>query len=284
MGNNLINPKNLTRLHSIFAQKGWPIDSNLDCCDDPDGYVFENFCKMLSSLNDSQQELVLDLTEDFLWINEKDYRRLFYFAFDKLVENYTGKECSKIVITPMTASDNYNQHKSSHLLYYLICYNFAREKYQTLDVHFVDNYRVLFTDADKSAKICLIDDFIGAGTQALKAVSFLESKGIDRNRITILTLVIQNIGLDKCRAGNIEVFYAHLRQRGISDCLVNRVEKTVLMEEVEKIVNPPPNYCFGRDRTEALVKMIHIPNNTFPVFWYTNDKKFPVAPFKRIKL
>ena len=53
-----------------------------------------------------------------------------------------------------------------------------------------------------------------------------------------------------------------------------------LMTQIENKLKIDKNFSFGYNRSEALISLIKTPNNTFPVFWFTN-KKHNVAPFLR---
>lgn len=261
-------------MQAIFNQKNWSIDEGKS------SYVFNDFCEMLAFFNESQQDLLLKLTEDFLWIRFTDYLNIFYRVFDKFVKKYPSSICSRIIIAPLITQNDINKHKSSSFLHYMVSNEFDSRKYASYKTHFVDNYVKLVEKAVECDKVCLIDDFIGAGSQAHSVVEYLENKGISRDKLVILSLVTQNIGYNRCTDENVEVFYAYLRNRGISDNPERCLERTELMKQIEDIVSPPFGYNFGRERTEALVRMMDTPNNTFPVFWCTKGGLFP-APFPR---
>ncbi|HWQ97734.1 MAG TPA: hypothetical protein VN538_06570 [Clostridia bacterium] len=261
-------------MQAIFSQKNWSIDEGKG------SFIFDRFCEMLAFFNESQQELLIKLTEDFLWIRFTDYLNLFYRAFDEFIKEYPPSKCSKIIVAPLITQDDINKHKSSSFLHYMVSNEFDPKRYASYETQFVDNNAKLIQKAGECDKVCLIDDFIGAGAQAHSVVEYLETKGVSRKKIVILSLVIQSIGYDRCCNENVEVFYAYLRNRGISDNPERCLERTELMKQIEEIVSPPFGYNFGRERTEALVRMIDTPNNTFPVFWCTKSGYFP-APFPR---
>jgi len=263
------------QLQAIFSEKMWPIISGTE------DRVFEDFCDMLSQLSEPQQDLMLQLTKKFLWITENDYRKLFYLVFNTFVRSITNKEIARIIITPLVAPKDLGKIKSSHALYYLLEPNFNRRNYSQYDISFMSNYKPLLRSFRSGDVVCLIDDFIGTGTQVVEAVEYLESAGVTRENISVLSFIIQNIGYNRCLESKIAVFYEYLRERGISDCSDGIAEQIALMEEIEQIVSPPSGYSFGKGRTEALVKVVRTPNNTFPVFWYTNEDRFPIAPFPR---
>jgi len=264
------------KLQAIFSEKNWPLDS--------ESVVFDNFCCMLSRLSEVQQDFILCLTEDFLWVSENEYQRLFYQAFNKFIKCHPFRKYPRIIIIPLLAPQDFNKLASSKFLYYLVEPNFPARNYASYNVLFLDSNEAVAKVAKPNDRICLIDDFIGAGRQAHDAIYDLVLRGVDRRSISIISLVIQNSGYKRCQdEENVKVYFSHLRERGISDNPIDTKERTRLMEEIEEIVLPPAGYNFGREKTEALVKMNRIPNNTFPVYWYTNGGRFPVAPFTRGK-
>ena len=262
------------QLQAIFSQKNWSIDEGKT------SIIFDRFCEMLAFFSEEQQDLLLKLTEDFLWIRFTDYLNVFYRAFDEFAKEYPSSKCSKIIIAPLITQNDINKHKSASFLHYLVSNEYDSSRYASYKTLFVDNYVKLVEKAVEFDKVCLIDDFIGAGAQAHSVVEYLETKGLSRDKIVILSLVTQSIGYNRCIDEKVEVFYAYLRNRGISDNPESCLERTELMRQIEDIVSPPIGYNFGRERTEALVRMMDTPNNTFPVFWCTKGGLFP-APFPR---
>jgi hypothetical protein len=56
------------------------------------------------------------------------------------------------------------------------------------------------------------------------------------------------------------------------------------MTSIEELLEVESNMRFGRNQTEALIKMMRTPNNTFPVYWEERKLKngtFFYAPFPR---
>ena len=68
-------------IQQLFTMKGWPLDGYLG-----EGY-FDNFCKMMQPLSEDQQKMVLDLSQEFLWVQEIEYIKYFVPAFDLLVKH-----------------------------------------------------------------------------------------------------------------------------------------------------------------------------------------------------
>ena len=58
-----------TRLYKIFKDKQW---SQIGEMDEP---RFDNFCQLLASMDEAQCDMILTLTEKFLWVKDGDYLR-----------------------------------------------------------------------------------------------------------------------------------------------------------------------------------------------------------------
>lgn len=86
-------------------------------------------------------------------------------------------------------------------------------------------------------------------------------------------------GYDYLQANKFNVFYSILKEKGISDSSRDVAKEILIMEEIEKNIGVKEKFKFGYGRSEALVKMIHTPNNTFPIYWLSNNKnKYPPFP------
>src|SRR5690554_1958904 len=81
---NSINVIRLNNLKHIFEDNGWPIISNIG------DNLFDNFCSMLSHLDEHEQDLVIELSHSFLWINIDNYLPYFNGIFSKLIEHYSA--------------------------------------------------------------------------------------------------------------------------------------------------------------------------------------------------
>ena len=63
----------------------------------------------------------------------------------------------------------------------------------------------------------------------------------------------------------------------------NEEKESKCMHAIEGAIKVSSDYNFGYKQSEALVRMIRTPNNTFPIYWY-RDKKKKIniyAPFPR---
>ena len=70
------------RIQKIFKDKNWPIENSFEIS------VFDDFCNMLSTLTPEEQNLLLNLTENFLWVQDREYATYFIKSFDLFINNF----------------------------------------------------------------------------------------------------------------------------------------------------------------------------------------------------
>ena len=133
------------------------------------------------------------------------------------------------------------------------------------------------------ARLSCWSAFIGTGETAVKGINDILSKVADRNRIYVIALVAQNVGIEAIESLGIRIYADVIRFKGISDYYKDEelIEKINLMEAIERKLAIKRKYRFGYGASEALVTMKRTPNNTFPVFWEENDRANK-APFPRL--
>lgn len=266
-----LSPQLIDKAKSIFLENGWLFENQPK---------FERFCETLAILTNEQRELYFELTRRFLVYEDiSSYRNGILNVFSKV----ETKDFLKIYIYPLLSEEDLNKNKSSNFVHY----QFRDARFELPND--VDN-KLVFLDrpgeglpkdvnSNENLKIILVDDFIGTGETALGAVKYLcEKKNVSKNKITILSLVAQQKGIDAIEAEDIAVYSNMVRNKGISD---NYTEETkskylIIMEKVEKLINVSEGYRFGYGRSEALVKVVRTPNNTFPIYWMVNRN----PPFK----
>ena len=73
---------NFNRIKSVFEQNGWPIYDRFG--ED----TFGDFCNMFAGFEEDQFEMMISLTERFLWVNENDYPKYFIDAFNKFINSF----------------------------------------------------------------------------------------------------------------------------------------------------------------------------------------------------
>lgn len=274
--------EDVARVQRLFEEKGWPLESG----------EFDDFCTMIANLaNETQKALIFQLSKRFYWITANDYYQMFVTVFNQMATAKIGSAIRKptFIILPLLPTDDVNDVKSGHFLYYLVKSHLSKLQKQyksNCDIVCKECVATLVEKTpteqlcnDPDVFICPIDDYIGSGDTVLKCLHNLESWGLPKEKIIFLTLVAQEQGLKKCSDEAAVVFSNIRMKRQITD-YPNAEENTQLMSEIEKNIKVSDKYHFGYEQSEALVKLEHTPNNTFPVYWFTNSNK-RTAPFPR---
>ncbi|QNO17677.1 phosphoribosyltransferase-like protein [Caproicibacterium amylolyticum] len=267
------------KIKSIFNQKNWPIDGYFHEC------FFDEFCKLMQELDDQQQDTILSLTEEFVWVRDSEYIKYFSAVFHKLIVSLDISKHKNIFICPLLPEENFGESKSSVALYYVIKSNLISIQNQYNEFNIVGIDAPQSFDSSKFSEksiLCLIDDFIGSGeTSNIGAQFFTQKKGIEKSKIIILSLIAMQQGIDFLQGRGYTVFATNILQKGITGRKDGNENKyRTAMKKIENMINVKSKYEFGYSQSEALVKMMHTPNNTFPVYWLKN-KKNPHAPFPR---
>ena len=119
------------KIQQLFFEKRWPFDGVLD-----EGY-FDNFCLMMQELTQEQQEMLLSLSQDFLWVQEMEYIKYFVPTFDLLISHLIPGNRRTIVIAPLLPPEDFGKSKSSVSLLYHIKSSIVhiQKKYSTHNPH-----------------------------------------------------------------------------------------------------------------------------------------------------
>lgn len=267
--------KDFARIQEVFERKSWPIEDYFN-----DG-VFENFCNMLAGLEPEQRDLVITLTEKFLWVQESAYIKHFSVAFDSFISSYDFLRGKKIYICPLLPEEDFGKSKSSvSLLYFIKAHLGAiQRKYSEFSITYADSPNTVNLDLIKDGyTLCLIDDFIGTGETVERAAKYFLDRKITKNMMAIVSLVSMKSGLSELNSKEYNTYTDISCDKGIS-CDGNKTQ-IELMKKIEESIKASDEYKFGYKGSEALVRMMRTPNNTFPIYWLRNRKnKF--APFPR---
>lgn len=264
------------RIQNIFIRKSWPIEGVFD------NNVFDNFCNMLAELKPEQRSLIISLTEDFLWVQDFEYLKYFSLVFHRFITLYNFPN-KKIYICPLLPEDDFGKSKSSVSLLYLIksYLKDIQRKYSDFTITYADSPNFVHLDSIKrdGFTLCLIDDFIGTGETAERAAKFFLDRGISKNNFVVLSLVTMKVGLNNLNSRGYVTYTSIECDKGLSPS--GSDEQIELMKTIEDTIKVDEDFRFGYGASEALVKMMRTPNNTFPIYWYNKKNKNKYAPFPR---
>ena len=270
------------RLLQIFSRKGWPKYSVVGS-----GY-FDRFCELLKELSDEEQEMLLTLTEDFVWVQEMEYISYFYPTFDRFIRSLPLEPRRTIVIAPLLPEADFGNSKSSVILFYMIKSHLSEFQAEYRAQNILHNITMQDNLADfdpaffpEGSLFCLVDDFIGSGETAVSAIQFFLDRGISAEQLTVLGLVVLQQGIYYLSQNQIRVLPGLVMGKAISDRTDGKSEHyRELMQGIETRIKVKPDNVFGYAHSEGLVRMVRTPNNTFPIYWF-KGKKNPNAPFPR---
>lgn len=293
-----LNIGTLNKITNLFNKKKWPIERETDTI----GSLYGRFCKRLEMLTQEEQNLVLSLAENFIYITFADLCEQIFCSFYAVNEDIYMNN-NKIIIAPLkdyykikkdgSRSINTKTHGSD-----MIWNLFSRTEYRWMDYSNkfitcdqISTIKRLYKD---KCKILLIDDFVGTGETAKSAIDQLvDISGIQKRDIFILSLIAQESGRKYLMQNGITSFSDKIIKRGISDCENYSEEQIskllILMQNIERKIDktiPESENTLGYKKSEALVSILEkSPNNTFPIFWYETKSKVAIFPrHKNFKL
>lgn len=272
----------IRRLDRIFIDKKWNYDG-----EDREKYadMYNNFCKLLELLPEDDQSLILDLTVNFEYHPLCKYETLLNRALSKLPADYF-KSFNNIYIISLNKPSESSPAKSGSTLLYP-SKNIIRRKY-SVKAESYDSVDILIKTkhSRKKSLVIFVDDFIGTGETAIKALdNYLLNYSANDDEVIVVSLISLKVGVTVINDYGVEVFNALTMERGISDSPAIK-DKPGALDKIDKIedrLKVTPDYRRGYKQSEALVSLDRTPNNTFPLFWTNakvDGKKWP-APFYR---
>lgn len=293
-----LSVKELDKICDIYSKKGWNIDKRKHS-------QFDDYCTRASNLPDEEaKNLFFGLTERFYWMSGAQYPEMIIKTFNEFCTKYCDKSSKeRIFVDKLIAPEDRYKTKSSGNVLYLFndiqvqsALQIEGCKVEIIDGLYWNHKDKLYRNhKDKSYKyykdklnskkaiLLLVDDFVGTGDTAIKAVDFLVDKGVDKERIIVFTLIALERGVKNLTDQGIKIVAGKIMDRGISDYYKDPsiVKKKIKkMQEIEKGFDLGDKFKLGYKESEALVATIRTPNNTFPVFW-KNRKNLDRAPFAR---
>ena len=272
------------RLATLFDELGW----NLKEPTGKESSRLTLFRAVLQELTQDESDLVLTITKDFLLHDVALYQHTTERLADQIVQKLM-RDNRQLVALPLTKPKDIGIPKSAGMALYLLRNELERRSrgapwlFSSWDrVNLVNDY---LRDR-KNAAILLVDDFVGSGDTASKAVAYFKANcARNADEVVVCTLVSQQQGIDRLSNEGVALLAPYIRRRGISDStrLPNIAVGLALMDGIETTLKVRTQFARGYMRAEALVCMARCPNDTFPIYWTTDrrrGKPWP-APFPR---
>ena len=224
---------------------------------------------------------MMDISKRFLRIPQSEYLESIIPPVKSLRETYPDKT---LVFTACLKKEDIEELKSPSSVLYQIKGTTIKTKVNLGDykvIGLLNANTVKQLDLTRS-QIVLVDDFVGTGETASKAVKYVHEllPEVKNDSICVLCIVTMQNGKTVLENQGIRVFDHVVCKRGISDYYTEpQLDNAIAeMQGIEKTLqNLKPDYRFGYMQSEALVCMERCPNNTFPIYWLTKG----VAPYER---
>lgn len=283
---NALAEKYFIELISVFKEQNWDIEESTA----GENSVFDMFCKRLEELeSDADRELMLELTRKYLVVNLEEYGKYMVDVFRKFIDRNKDKigKTEVIHMFPVQDKDYPAKTKSGNVMCYLFQGNLMRrfDEFRNKRIRIIETFDGLEKYKEDIECLLLVDDFVGTGDTILGCINLIEEKGIKKERIKALTLVMQEQGRNAVEEYGVEIYSAVLRNKAITDNYsIEEAEKKIAqMKKVGKRIKAKKELYLGYKESEGLVSMIKTPNNTFPFYWHEGkrDGKLCVAPFAR---
>lgn len=283
---NALAEKYFIELISVFKEQNWDIEESTA----GENSVFDMFCKRLEELeSDADRELMLELTRKYLVVNLEEYGEYMVDVFRKFIDRNKDKigKTEVIHMFPVQDKDYPAKTKSGNVMCYLFQGNLMRrfDEFRNKRIRIIETFDGLEKYKEDIECLLLVDDFVGTGDTILGCINLIEEKGIKKERIKALTLVMQEQGRNAVEEYGVEIYSAVLRNKAITDNYsIEEAEKKIAqMKNVGKRIKAKKELYLGYKESEGLVSMIKTPNNTFPFYWHEGkrDGKLCVAPFAR---
>jgi hypothetical protein len=292
MANNL-SVDVIYRLSNIFEKNDWNITDN------PPNLAkewFDCFCKMFKVLSQDEIDLILKLTEDFKIYDLSIWDYLMDDVLNMMIEEIKMENLYKndaIIVSPILPNGRFESifAHSGHMMVYPLEIK-LKEKLDKDKINIIGI--IQFSDVQDTIKrkgyshiqMIFVDDFIGSGTSALKTINRFKRETGDLFSCSyiIMSLVGMNNALQYLST-SYPIFCKKIHYRGIGDSkrFAELLVTYKIMLNIETNLSIEKKYSLGFKKTEALIKMLNTPNNTFPVFWCSKAKNGGkwYAPFVR---
>ena len=284
---NTLAEKFVIELAAIFNDQNWEIEESTN-----DEYsIFDIFCKRLEDLEtDADRELMIELTRKYLVVGAGEYYKYMFDVFKKFINcnRDVMMDIDTIHIFPVQDKDYPEKTKSGNMMCYLFQGLLMRrfDVFRNKRVRIIETFDGLVKHKDDIKCLLVVDDFVGSGDTLLGCVNSIEEKGIEKEKIKVLTLVLQECGKKVADEYGVEIYTSVLRNKGITDNYSEQEvqEKKEQLKRISKRFKvKDKNLYLGYKESEGLVSMIKTPNNTFPFYWYEGKRegKLSLAPFPR---
>lgn len=278
----------LLRIGELFTQLGWPVETD-ESGPVPD--VFERFSRMCARLSQDQRDLILTITQDYIWLNSAAERESRFLASWKKMVPQLPLGIQLVGLAPLLKPKS-SRPKSSDVVF-----STARGFQRNL-IRSLEHRKLIFgksaaelakylSEFDNTALV-LVDDYLGSGNTASSALDSLNLPIRNSGKfpyVVVLTLAAQQNAVSRL-ADRCLVVADLLLKRGISDKSgIDTEQALAVMKSIGARLGIEKSIRLGYGAAEALTTLQRTPNNTFPVYWTNKKVKGSTwdSPFTRYK-
>lgn len=276
--NGVVTAAVWAQLNHLFDEKNWSRNIAEWSC-------FMRFGRTLAKLPLTEQLFLIELTKRFDYIHCGFYHDELRKPVEELLKHRVGK----IIFVGCLSEEDVK--KGSIKSCKEVLYRF---KGTAMATDFGLDNSIVFENVKKipdsyiralngnEATLVFVDDFIGTGDTAHKALEYLRKVQPNLSNwenICFLSIATLQEGLKNLEGNGFKVYTSRVYQKGISEYYKGKeLEDSInKMTKIESLIKVPKSLHFGYKQSEALVCMERCPNNTFPVYW-RGEKD---APFVR---
>jgi hypothetical protein len=269
----------LNRVHNVFVDKNWITRHEHK-------EVFNRFGTILESFSREEAELLVDLLERYDWVSYDDYNSYLRTMLIDLNRDFL-RGIQNLYLFPIIKPEDEDEIKSGHSIVYMLDAILPSiPQYRGIVRHKISKFQELQDlQLPDTGKLLIVDDYIGTGNTLQRTLDRIALNPTLNGRIIVLSIAIQEEAIALLNRVGISVIARILVLKGITDYYESpvREEKSAIMKQIERRLKVPKGMRFGYEESEALITLIRTPNNTFPVFWKSvNRKRIKfVAPFQR---
>lgn len=253
--------------------------------EEPDA-LFELWCM---ADNEEQKKLIEFLINNFLYINGKTLDLGCKAIVDQIESNWNLKATN----TRISATCDNSKPDGSQMIVQKIKNKLSRDWRECM---LFNSLPIAAHEVKDNFKIVLIDDFIGTGDTICRKVEYLVKILTERNiqnvSIYVVSLAAMNFAKDSLDRLDIQYYSANWLSKGISEKvdLAGRPNAIKAMEDLEAKLKDKiykrelPNFGYKKSESLFALESNNIPNNVFPIFWWTHlkDNTLRKTLFRRI--
>ena len=283
MTKKLLDLSRLSQITALFSERGWA-----DMTIPANKQRYDNFCLSFGQLDNMEFQLILDLTRRFHNISIIDLVEEFLTGYYCIPEAIL-QNCNHLLVVPMKKMNSrgycVKKHKSGDMIMDQmqqldeVCY--YNEKFV-----YCKNAREVRKNYQQGDLVCFIDDFVGTGKTYYDAFRTtrdylaIQNKMLGPSDVIGVSAWAMNQGKVACQALGLRLFCYRVFTKEITDYYPSplNIAHIARMYNMEKIIcgKIPGSLHFGYGHCEALVSIAgRCANNTFPVYWKTNNATFP---------